>query len=103
MYLHSLRYRKETYVTRIVNSSTLSIKLYGAQAIYPMRRYFFKLQNLKIFDGQGQNPTSVIEDLRLHRNILSVQPDLQLQGILLIAVINGYPKKIILKKMILKN
>ena len=47
------------------------------------------LRNLKIHDGQRQYPPAVIEDLRANRHILPVQPDVQGQGIVLVAVING--------------
>ena len=55
-----------------------------------------KLPDRKVFDTHCDNSPSVIENLRIDRVILIVQPDFQLQGILFIAVMNGQMQQIIL-------
>ena len=47
------------------------------------------LLNFEIFDLQRQNFSFPKEDLRLYRQILAVQPDVQMEGVVIIAVVDA--------------
>ena len=52
------------------------------------------LQNLKVFDFQRQDPSPLPQNLASDRHIFVVQPDIKMQRIICIAVINGKPEQI---------